>query len=305
MSIVRAVRRQVGASTLLLDSEFPTESQPESDVGAVTRQVGVSTLLLDSDSLTESRPESADGAGSRLATKKLGVASVGKASKRKRGASVSLADERKLAAFGGGALKETQVTAVRGEQKDDPLGSAEETFLSFSCDDSCQDELEATAQACSHEDFHKGPKIQWDAQTVSTSSLTGESTPEEWEAGQEEMFEEMDNIQREQKATKADDAEVPDLLWVSNLVDDGPSEWTALQQTNLDGAMEFARERLLRYWEKTLLRSFWKWMKEQYPALRKAALEGHSGLVKWNPSTRSYSWQEAGKEKKALGGIVQ
>jgi ABC-type sugar transport system ATPase subunit len=44
----------------------------------------------------------------------------------------------------------------------------------------------------------------------------------------------MNAIQREQKATKADDTEVPEFLWVSHLVDNSPSEWSVGQQDNLE-----------------------------------------------------------------------
>jgi hypothetical protein len=103
-------------------------------------------------------------------------------------------------------------------------------------------------------------KPEWESQTTTTTaSLTVTQgindgsqddtleTQEVWEAGRREIFQEINNTLREQKAVKADDAEVPEFLWFNHLVEDGPSEWKLGQQERLAWAMTVARVCMFRW----------------------------------------------------------
>jgi hypothetical protein len=123
----------------------------------------------------------------------------------------------------------------------------------------------------------------WEEATCSTSSLTqdplaigdagdldfgiGFEDPE-FDSRREGVFNEGDTILRERKATKSDDAAVPEYLWLEHLVEDGPSEWLAKQQEGLPAAMDLLRVRMLCWWKKCLTRSFWKWMKKVHPVVK-------------------------------------
>jgi hypothetical protein len=102
---------------------------------------------------------------------------------------------------------------------------------------------------------------QWEQEaTCSTSSLTqdtllvGEVEDSDFNIGlkdpdfdsrREGVFNEVDKILREWKATKSDDAAVPEYLWLEHLVDDGPGKWSKKQQEGLPVAMDLLWGRML------------------------------------------------------------
>jgi hypothetical protein len=169
-----------------------------------------------------------------------------------------------------------------GEAKTFKRAKGSEPLLSFSCDEEFGDS-------------RAGPHVDWDASTEGTGSMTADSSLGEWEGeqaecDQTELRAEMEAVQREQKATKADDAEVSEfLLWASHLVADGPTEWSERQQKGLEMSMKVIRERLLCRWARRLLRSFWTWMKEHHCDVKTVSAEHHSNLVSWNTATQSSS----------------
>jgi hypothetical protein len=162
-------------------------------------------------------------------------------------------------------------------------------------------------------------EVAWESQTLPTASLTASQaidegsqddmleTLEEREAGRREIFEEIDNTLREQKAVKADNAEVPEFLWFNHLVDDGPSEWRLGQQERLAWAMEVTRARMLCWWKRILARSFWEWMKQRHEGIREASKAHSRKLLVWDEDTRKYSWSGAGQASYRLwwDGVVK
>jgi hypothetical protein len=69
----------------------------------------------------------------------------------------------------------------------------------------------------------------------------------------------IDRTRREQKAAKADDAEVPKYLWLEHLIDDGPTTWPDVRRALLPVAMDTCRKYLLRKWKIRLAAEFHRW----------------------------------------------
>jgi hypothetical protein len=117
---------------------------------------------------------------------------------------------------------------------------------------------------------------------------------------------------RDRMATKADDAEVPEYLWLEHLVQDGKREWTDDEIMRLPSVMHTIRERCLPWWKKRTTMSLLP-----YVALRcenyddGMSYKGKINLplsVKWLESYRSWSkekgcrlrlkwvWSEGGRD---------
>jgi hypothetical protein len=64
---------------------------------------------------------------------------------------------------------------------------------------------------------------------------------EEWDAALEDAA----CQKREQKATKADDAPIPEYLWEEHLLSDGPTPWVVTDFVKLRKAMDLLRARML------------------------------------------------------------
>jgi hypothetical protein len=122
-----------------------------------------------------------------------------------------------------------------------------------------------------------------------------------------EVFKEIDKTLREQKAVKADGAEVPEFLWFDHLVDDGLSEWQLAQQERLAWAMKVTRARLLCWWKRILARSFWGWMKLRHRGIKEASETHSRKLLVWDEDTRKYSWSDSGQASFRLwwDGVVK
>jgi hypothetical protein len=93
---------------------------------------------------------------------------------------------------------------------------------------------------------------------------------------QDTTFEDIAREQREKKATKADETQVPEYLWQEHLIDDADplinsdtSTWTKHQLATLPTLMNGLRKIGLKWWKKNVTLSFGKWLKGQFAAARK------------------------------------
>jgi hypothetical protein len=66
-------------------------------------------------------------------------------------------------------------------------------------------------------------------------------------AGTKEVLHEIAREKRERKATKADDAAVPEYLWEKHLLNDCPTPWVLKERTRLRKAIRLFRARMPSY----------------------------------------------------------
>jgi hypothetical protein len=84
---------------------------------------------------------------------------------------------------------------------------------------------------------------------------TGEAlkTPTENEpfltGGTKEVLHGIAREKRERKATKADDADVPEYLWGEHLLKDCPTPWVRKERTRFRRAIRLLRARMLKWWK--------------------------------------------------------
>ena len=69
---------------------------------------------------------------------------------------------------------------------------------------------------------------------------------------------------RDRKATKSDDAEVPEYLWLEHLVQAGERRWTDEEIMKLLSAMHTVREGCLRWWKRRVTTSLLTYVKLRY-----------------------------------------
>ena len=81
---------------------------------------------------------------------------------------------------------------------------------------------------------------------------------------EEEVEDKLSRETREKKACKDDKAPVPKFLWEEHLVGDAPTEWTTGQQEGLARAMDIARSWGLRWWKKSLVKSYRRWSRSKH-----------------------------------------
>jgi hypothetical protein len=67
---------------------------------------------------------------------------------------------------------------------------------------------------------------------------------------------EVSRQHRERKATKSDDAEIPEDLWEDHLLSDGPTPWVVSDRTKLREGMWLLRRRMLRWWKQNVTITF-------------------------------------------------
>jgi hypothetical protein len=75
---------------------------------------------------------------------------------------------------------------------------------------------------------------------------------------------EVSRQHRERKATKSDDAEVPEDLWEDHLLSDGPTPWIVSDRTKLREGMWLLRRRMLRWWKQNVTITFLRWVHSSY-----------------------------------------
>jgi hypothetical protein len=100
---------------------------------------------------------------------------------------------------------------------------------------------------------------------------------------------EIARTKREQKAAKADDADVPEYLWVEHLMVDGPTAWPEDSRESLPKVMNAARKYLLRRWQSNLCREFHSWFERKYHfrGKRESTVEWQAGKYVWKESGRA------------------
>jgi hypothetical protein len=72
---------------------------------------------------------------------------------------------------------------------------------------------------------------------------------------------------RERKATKSDDAEVPEDLWEDHFLSDGPTPWVITNRTKLREATWLLRRRMLLWWQRNVTITFLRWAHDRYLGL--------------------------------------
>jgi hypothetical protein len=61
---------------------------------------------------------------------------------------------------------------------------------------------------------------------------------------------------RNRKATKLDDAEVPEYIWYDHVFEDGAQKWTEDQKKAFPCAARILQEAMLKFWKRRVRRSF-------------------------------------------------
>jgi hypothetical protein len=77
----------------------------------------------------------------------------------------------------------------------------------------------------------------------------------------------IDQEGRERKATKADDAEVPEYLWHEHVFEDCGRNWTEAQKEKLPRAAKVLQKEMLKRWKYKVLSSFLSWLKVKHKSL--------------------------------------
>jgi hypothetical protein len=95
--------------------------------------------------------------------------------------------------------------------------------------------------------------------------LEDNGAPPSLSKGSKEVLSEIAREKRERKATKADDAVVPEFLWEEHLLEDCPTPWVLVERTRLRRAILLLRTRMLKWWKRRVGRSFLAWLKREYP----------------------------------------
>jgi hypothetical protein len=72
---------------------------------------------------------------------------------------------------------------------------------------------------------------------------------------------------RERKATKSNNAEVPEYLWLEHLCEDGDRVWTMDEKARRPKAIGVVQRAMLCRWKIRLRRTFLDWIKEEHPRL--------------------------------------
>jgi hypothetical protein len=121
--------------------------------------------------------------------------------------------------------------------------------------------------------------------------------PEEMKAEQKEEWDRLARCELwERKATKSDDAAVPEYLWEEHLLRDGPTPWTISEadRPKLRSAMNLLRGRMLRWWKKGITTSFLVWTHDRYKGLRAMS----SSALSWvQRQYATFSWTDSGKDE--------
>ena len=106
---------------------------------------------------------------------------------------------------------------------------------------------------------------------------------------------------RERKATKSDDAQVPVYLWTDQFVGGSQGKWKAEQASLLEQAMNSLRHLLfLPIWWRLLSRSFFGWMRKKHGADINAVMDRHPGARDHfvnHGEDGGYKWTVKGRTK--------
>jgi hypothetical protein len=108
--------------------------------------------------------------------------------------------------------------------------------------------------------------------------------------GTRNVLGEIAREKRERKATKADDAEIPEYLWEEHLLDDSPPPWVVKERTKLRRAIGMLRAWMLRWWKNNVTSSFLWWVRQKYPQLKTI---GDESLAQVRCEGTRYQWVDA------------
>jgi hypothetical protein len=122
-----------------------------------------------------------------------------------------------------------------------------------------------------------------------------------WSACQAEVeaLEDVPQQKKGQKATKADDAAVPEHIWEKHLLNDGPTPWVIKDVNKLRKAMNLLRQRMLRWWKRKVTTLFFDWSHQRYPELVSLGAK-YGNEVRFGGT--KYQWAQNDPYQTALGG---
>jgi hypothetical protein len=100
---------------------------------------------------------------------------------------------------------------------------------------------------------------------IKYSGVSGES--ENPQPGTQEDLTKIGQEGRNRKATKPDDAEVPQYIWYDHVFEDGARKWTEDQKKAFPYAARILQEAMLKFWTKRVRRSFLAWLRAKYEDL--------------------------------------
>jgi hypothetical protein len=118
--------------------------------------------------------------------------------------------------------------------------------------------------------------------------------------GSKDLFNEIAREKRERKATKADDAKVPEFLWEEHMLQDCPTPWVVEESTRLRQAMVLLHTRMLNWWKRRVARSFLAWVKREYPELAEVNV-AHTPVVIYDG--HRYDWRRGKGKNENLDGL--
>jgi hypothetical protein len=115
---------------------------------------------------------------------------------------------------------------------------------------------------------------------------------------------------RQRKATKSDDAEVPEYLWEEHLMQDGPTPWNVktTDMVQLRKGVKLMRHLMLGWWKNKVTRSFLLWAGARYKEIAEVDMWADKVLGgRTKPATKNnigvtsqgstYGWSVDGKEE--------
>jgi hypothetical protein len=108
--------------------------------------------------------------------------------------------------------------------------------------------------------------------------------------GTRDILAEIDREKRERKATKSDNAEVPEYLWEEHLLADSPTPWVVAERTKLRKAIRMLRTCMLRWWKNKVITAFISWVAYRYPELKQI---GDVFPAKVQRAKARYRWENS------------
>jgi hypothetical protein len=202
-----------------------------------------------------------DGAGEAVGSSKRRVGTVGKPKRKSR------------------------TKASRIPTKD---SATQETCLSSIEDPVTQESSDGIMGACGASDCR-----------TEDSGHSGKS--EDPKPGTQEDLTKIGQEGRNRKATKPDDAKVPEYIWYDHVFEDGARTWTKAQKKAFPPAARTLQEAMLEFWKKRARRSFLSWLRAKYKDLAELdkeyarCVEHRDGRYYFVELSRNASLKERGK----------
>jgi hypothetical protein len=135
-------------------------------------------------------------------------------------------------------------------------------------------------------------QLEWYVRRMKCRSWRSQERSNSWVSGvYRRKAQRTTREKRERIAAKADDAEVPEYLWLEHMMDDSPFYWSNEQEQAVTSMIAWFRKRMLRWWKNKVRTSFEKYLEEKYPQLKNDS-EMEIGFVELTPSeTGLYGWK--------------